>query len=239
MSPHVLIEYVTASEVQHTTVVLILWNEPATPDREKEMKNCNIFTEYRIKFGIIKFGMNLMSMRRWILSSSSSFSFWSWQTPWKTITFLVYLLWLILICDFNSQTHFEKERALTINLVSPLDSVSVMKSMDSKWSTTAWRSLGYRDRTIARIIQEREQTQSRHWSVTLPVSQIERWSSGESEVYQYHHSTPLLQITNTFHSILTHMDNKQAQMHLAWWWDWSTTTSSLLIRMTLNHHFSL
>ncbi len=39
MGPHVLVEYVTAGEVQHTAVILILWNKPADPEREKHMRN--------------------------------------------------------------------------------------------------------------------------------------------------------------------------------------------------------
>lgn len=76
-----------------------------------------------------------MSIRRWRYSSSSSSSVCSWHTPWgnHTSLFIIHLLLL--------ESHWDRQR-LTMNLVSPLDSVSVMKPTDSRWSTTAWRSFG-------------------------------------------------------------------------------------------------
>lgn len=105
-------------------------------------------------------------------------------------------------------TLWERERNPTINLVSPLDSVSVMKLTDSRCSTTALRSFGYRERESYQDLFVRQQLLKWHWSVSLPVSQIERWSLGESAVYQYHHWTPLLKNKNTFHSTLTYWNHK-------------------------------
>ncbi len=39
MGPHVLVEYITAGEVQHAAVILILRNKPADPERERNTYN--------------------------------------------------------------------------------------------------------------------------------------------------------------------------------------------------------
>ncbi len=96
---------------------------------------------------MIIISMNLMSIRRWRDSSSSSSSFCSWHTPWGKACLIDY--WLIIIW----QSHRHRQRP-TINLVSPLESVSVMKPMDSRWSTTAWRSLGCRTEIPAVLREE-------------------------------------------------------------------------------------
>lgn len=38
MSPHVLIEYVTACEIQHTTVILIFRDKPGIKSRRKDLE---------------------------------------------------------------------------------------------------------------------------------------------------------------------------------------------------------
>lgn len=102
----------------------------------------------------------LISIRLWRYSSSSSPFSCSWQTPWKnkvqhsvTKTFLprprglgtVTILTELQGYSNNNNIIQRTEHTssdLTMNLVSPLDRVSVTKPIDSKWSTTAWRSLG-------------------------------------------------------------------------------------------------
>lgn len=141
--------------------------------------------------------MNLMSIRRWKhSSSSSSSSFCSWHTPWGKTCLIYYSFIIFIIWDAD----WDRQRP-TINLVSPLESVSVMKPMDSRWSTTAWRSLGCRTEITAGVM--RRQTlhafnQPAFKTKRSPVSQTERWSPDGSAVYQYHHSTLLLNI-NTWH----------------------------------------
>lgn len=46
----------------------------------------------------------------------------------------------------TSNTREKVNSGLTMNFVSPLDRVSVTNPMDSKWSTTARRSLGWKRR---------------------------------------------------------------------------------------------
>ncbi len=46
MGPHVLVEYITAGEVQHTAVILVLRNKPADAEREKHTRNIYNQTRY-------------------------------------------------------------------------------------------------------------------------------------------------------------------------------------------------
>lgn len=139
---------------------------------------------------MIIISMNLMSIRRWRDSSSSSSSFCSWHTPWGKACLIDYSFIIIW------QSHRHRQRP-TINLVSPLESVSVMKPMDSRWPTTAWRSLGCRTENPA-VLWEDEPCMC-YKTQRLPASQTERWSLDGSAVYQYHHSTVLLNINKCNH----------------------------------------
>ncbi len=46
MGPHVLVEYITAGEVQHTAVILVLRNKPVDAEREKHTRNIYNQTRY-------------------------------------------------------------------------------------------------------------------------------------------------------------------------------------------------
>ena len=108
---------------------------------------------------------------------------------------------------------------LTMNLVSPLERVSVTNPMDSKWLTTSWRSLGWRRRmeknewdkdkscrswqhTMERYNGEGTMEQVQ-WRRVLPASQSQRCSLDVSAKYQYHHSRQHLEIMNMWIYITT------------------------------------
>ena len=58
-----------------------------------------------------------------------------------------------------------------MNLVSPLDRVSVTNPMDSKWSTTAWRSLGWERKMEQNELEKDKTNQSTVYGNSRPLHQ--------------------------------------------------------------------